>query len=48
MIPPVADDMLYQGFFKNYLHPAGDEDYITRAWSSFSLLSLMFFWDGDL
>jgi hypothetical protein len=24
--PPVADDMLYQGFCKNCLHPAGDED----------------------
>jgi hypothetical protein len=23
---PVADDMLYQGFCKNCLHPTGDED----------------------
>jgi hypothetical protein len=26
LFPPIADDMLYQGFCKNYLHPAGDED----------------------
>jgi hypothetical protein len=26
LFPPVADDMLYQGFCKNCLHLAGDED----------------------
>jgi hypothetical protein len=24
--PPVADDMIYQGFYKNCLYPTGDED----------------------
>jgi hypothetical protein len=26
LFPHVADDMLYQGFCKHCLHPAGDED----------------------
>jgi hypothetical protein len=26
LFPHIADDMLYQGFCKNCLHPTGDED----------------------
>ena len=28
LFPLVADDLLYQGFYKYCLHPAGDEDQI--------------------